>query len=321
MPSRKRARLSECEQPSKKLRTDALMVASYVGDISSPFFRLSAELRNQVYDALWHLTPPVSAYQSQSKTEIRAFHSSAVVGPRQKDFGRYRSYNSTDTPARKLPQWLLTSKAFLREAVAQFNRKSHWLLRPVMRAGDFTPLHPSTIMVPGLASALSLGMLTIETLLGMSTIEQSPLTGAIVRVAHAEALWLVNLADYLEAQNVVRWIGFTLKGPGVAPKGTVLDISPLVHLLERLPALETVEIVLRLVSSPGMELPREPNMVEQMIVQAIGRVMEQCLGKFAVEEGLLPGHILRKNCVIVWSRGILTFDHGNARVFTFRRVE
>lgn len=144
---------------------DALMTASYADDRSTLLFRLPLELQNRVYDDLWQSNKSVAVVQHSSKIDIRACFEANDVRARHQEFGRHRSYGEAELrpiharqaqllqylqrfqdlsrfhapirqhldhrhlqPTSLLPEWLLISKLFLREAMARFNYKSYWVL-------------------------------------------------------------------------------------------------------------------------------------------------------------------------------------------------
>lgn len=221
MSPRKRAKRPKYEQPSKSIPSDALMTAAYVGDTSSLFFRLPLELRNRIYDALWQGDKTIAVVQHSSKIDIRPYFDDDDVLERDDRFGRYRTYQEAQQhsslkhqqPTAPLPDWLLTSKLFFREAMARFDFESHWLLRLMSRAGPYMPLPTTTAMVPGLAKSLSLGEWSFERSLSLDTPRQRGITEITVRFGNSDINWLNNLAEYLDEHNQVQCISLGIVHP------------------------------------------------------------------------------------------------------------
>lgn len=76
-----------------------------------PFFSLPRELRDQIYDSLWTLTPKISLLDHSSQGRIVC------------------SYKSLSTPETLLPTWLLANKQILAEATEQMIRHGTWIVR------------------------------------------------------------------------------------------------------------------------------------------------------------------------------------------------
>lgn len=75
------------------------------------FLDLPRELRDTVYDALWHHTPKIALLDHPSMGRIVA------------------SYKSLLTPEGALPTWLLANKQVLAEGSAQMIRHGTWIVR------------------------------------------------------------------------------------------------------------------------------------------------------------------------------------------------
>ena len=76
-----------------------------------PLLTLPRELRDQIYDSLWTLTPKISLLDHPSQGRIVC------------------SYKSLSVPWTALPSWLLTNKQILSEATEQMIRHGTWIVR------------------------------------------------------------------------------------------------------------------------------------------------------------------------------------------------
>lgn len=72
---------------------------------------LPRELRDQIYDSLWILTPKISLLDHPSQGRVIC------------------SYKSLSVPETALPTWLLTNKQILAEATDQMIRHGTWIVR------------------------------------------------------------------------------------------------------------------------------------------------------------------------------------------------
>ncbi|KAF3038841.1 hypothetical protein E8E12_007542 [Didymella heteroderae] len=75
---------------------------------------LPRELRDQIYESLWTLTPKISLLDHPSQGRIIC---------------SYASHTSLSTPETFLPTWLLTNKQILAEGTEQMIRHGTWIVR------------------------------------------------------------------------------------------------------------------------------------------------------------------------------------------------
>lgn len=128
----------------------------------------------------------------------------------------------------------MISKLFLREAMARFNYKNHWLLRPTSTTRPYLPLPTMTLMIPGLAKSLSLGEWNFEQGLSVETLRRRKITDLIVRFGDSDAKWLNNLADYLQEQDQVEHLALTITHPSscsISPPGVRAAVGTNSHTL------------------------------------------------------------------------------------------
>ncbi|KAJ4340511.1 hypothetical protein N0V87_002496 [Didymella glomerata] len=95
---------------------------------------LPRELRDQIYDSLWVLTPKISLldHPSQGRTIC--------------------SYKSLSTPESALPSWLLTNKQILSEATEQMIRHGTWIVR---LRNEYDASRVGSVLSPALARRLT----------------------------------------------------------------------------------------------------------------------------------------------------------------------
>ncbi|KAF3052957.1 hypothetical protein E8E11_006630 [Didymella keratinophila] len=95
---------------------------------------LPRELRDQIYDSLWTLTPKISLLDHPSQGRIIC------------------SYKSLSTPEGLLPTWLLTNKQILAEATEQMIRHGTWIVR---LRNEYDASRVGSVLSPVLARRLT----------------------------------------------------------------------------------------------------------------------------------------------------------------------
>lgn len=90
----------------------------------SPFFRLSLEIRDMIYDGLLKATPIIDGIQGQHQFAIEI----------KVTYGKPSNTDVQDFEAtsQRLPLWLLTNKEILQAGIRQLHFKGEWLLKPFM---------------------------------------------------------------------------------------------------------------------------------------------------------------------------------------------
>lgn len=281
MRTRKRNRPQMSGKPRKRIRKDALMAAEYVVDTSSRFFRLPLEIRHQIYDLLWRNNGPIATTQSTSKMDITAYFKTTDI-PESMFFPQSRGNRP---PAASLPTWLLTSKLFLREAVARFNFRSHWLLCPISSSGPYKRLPLTTIMIAGLAKSLSLGNSTFRHFGEPLILWESNTAKVTMHLCHRYIQWLSNLTDYLQGENAVEHLNFGLTYLSDTSyhchhvQQYNIDLRPIERLAASLPRLNTVNITFFLRPARRND-PKLLKLHVQAISKAGHRVARAGLGSY-----------------------------------------
>jgi hypothetical protein len=202
-------RLGDIRSSSTNLRAhEVLSAMSYtyatpntVGEIP-PFFKLSQEIRDMIYHELWLETPIIGTVQNlpnstaDSKMNLWAkstngnlFVFGVVYGSPTTESLRWKavSYTPWDdqssfcerffkveelTNLGKLPDWLLTCKAFLREGLLQLHHNGEWVFyTPSSLPSHYrtcTPLSPNifALLSPSMARRVSTNILHISVLRG-----------------------------------------------------------------------------------------------------------------------------------------------------------
>jgi hypothetical protein len=115
-------------------------------DLHFDFFGLFAELRDMVYDELWHFNNRVAVYYEPTRSGILAYYDGMELDESDltdaSDFAwsqelvDWRSNNRSG-----MPQWLLTNKVMLTDGIAQFRRGAHCNIWPMAGHHIIKDLH------------------------------------------------------------------------------------------------------------------------------------------------------------------------------------
>lgn len=231
------------------------MLATQTGDLNSLFFKLPLEIRYMIYEYLW-ASQIVSLKQSRNKLRLVAYRNETAHHKSNCDRDLFAEFQNSQTrfrsceqkPGAPLPDWLLVSKIFLREAIAIFIKDAHYVLSTFMSSSTIsdTALHSLTIMLPGLPRSLTVGPLTfLYTKVDFNGVTNA--TSAHVHCAASSAEWLANLAKCLENQNIVQNICVAIQYPyleeGPHKQVVCVDLKQLKAFLEVLKGLKSLELV------------------------------------------------------------------------------
>lgn len=289
MPSRRRTRISKT---SKQLAHNAFMKGTVTANTTLGFFKFPQEIRDHVYKFLWEDRKVIGVVQRHSKIGIDAHfddnddEEDAISASVHAPHNSRHSYSDMGT--RRLPAWLLLNKLFLREAMARFNAHSTWVLRRMNHAGAYAPLPRATIMIPGLAKALSLARISFQRPLSEVTMRRHRTRQVTIKFSDADANWIENLAAYLHQQNQVQKLAISLQYPFVDFKleGThkiKIDLRPVQGLLRVPEQLRCFEV--ELLKAPEHAYYKKHSTVfkEEVFDQVVDTVVS-VWGEYDVEE-------------------------------------
>ena len=244
MPPQRHAK-SKRKKPTEQHRAPALTAlfdALFdVNAVSSPFIKLPAELRNQIYDILWcDVKAPGVALRS-CKVEIK-------VSGRNRSLAE-RAFGSSHDLYGPLPNWLFTSVQILQEGLSRFANRREYSLGRIRK--PFQTFSLTTHLIPNLLQSVTLAPFDFPRPSYFDEdFDEVPLDSEklVYRLNQSDIKWLNSLAAFFQEGNRLKRLHMKLNHPMLLFRTeweAVFDLAPINTLLSTLRHLQTFEICLR----------------------------------------------------------------------------
>lgn len=183
------------------------------------FLDLPRELRDQIYNALWTLTPKISLLDNPSMGRVVA------------------CYKSILTPETALPTWLLTNKQILHEATQQMIRYGTWTVR--LRS-EYNEQRVGSVLSPNLARRLTITL--THPLEGPRPRWPHIVQEATLRPSKENVDCLNRVVSQVASTNNARDVRLVLELVREEPNAHI-DLSPLEITSCLKPSLRSLEVV------------------------------------------------------------------------------